>query len=163
VRPVRHGPKIANGMAAVFATPQRCTCRVRRSGRCQSTVGPVSGTFLTSYRYRLKDMLPTPNGAPSVGAMARKGSSRLVRRCPGAVADGPPQRIRDTGKTTLPGDEAWLIVEQQDVGKKKYYSPTCGEERPAKPGSHHKARWICNRAPSRWKEELGLTIRGGRS
>src|SRR5947199_868621 len=39
---------------------------------------PVSGTFLTFYRYRLKICWPTPNGAPSVGAPARKESSRLV-------------------------------------------------------------------------------------
>src|SRR3979411_371354 len=40
--------------------------------------GLISGTFLTSYRYRLKTCWPTPKGAHSVGAMARKESSRLV-------------------------------------------------------------------------------------
>src|SRR5215471_9913777 len=35
-------------------------------------------TFLTFYRYRPRICWPTPNGAPSVGAPARKESSRLV-------------------------------------------------------------------------------------
>ena len=39
---------------------------------------PVSGTFPTFYRYRPKTCWPMPNGAPSVGAAARKESSRLV-------------------------------------------------------------------------------------
>jgi SRSO17 transposase len=37
------------------------------------------------------------------------------------VADGPPQRIRDTGQQHLPGDEAWLIGEHRMTGEKKYY------------------------------------------
>src|SRR4029077_14248827 len=39
---------------------------------------PVGGTFLTFYRYQPKTCWPTPHGAASVGAPARKESSRLV-------------------------------------------------------------------------------------
>src|SRR5262249_37672472 len=48
------------------------------SGRLLSAVAPASGTSRTFYRYRPKTCWPTPNGAPLVGAPARKESSRLV-------------------------------------------------------------------------------------
>ena len=54
----------------------RCaaSCRLPPSSDLMS----VSGTFLTFYRYRPRICWPTPNGAPSVGAPARKESSRLA-------------------------------------------------------------------------------------
>src|SRR5262249_32440255 len=57
----------------------RCTLPMcGGSGQLQGAVVPVGGTFLTFYRYRPRICWPTPNGAPSVGAPARKASSRLV-------------------------------------------------------------------------------------
>ena len=40
---------------------------------------------------------------------------------PRAVADEPPQRIKDKGQQHLPGEEAWLIGEHRMSGEKKYY------------------------------------------
>src|SRR5262249_8068562 len=130
-----------------------------------SAAVPVSGTFPTFYRYRPKTCWPMPNGAPSVGAPARKESSRLVLLRPACgFADGPPQRIRDKGQQHLPGDEAWLIGEHRMSGERKYYLANL----PAKTdlrtlAATIKARWICEQAHQQMKEELGLDHFEGRS
>ena len=83
---------------------------------------PVSGTFLTFYRYRLKTCWPTPNWRTISWRTGTKG--KLKARFAAVrvrVADGPPQRIRDKGQQHLPGDEAWLIGEHRMSGEKKYY------------------------------------------
>ena len=124
----------------------------------QSAVVPVSGPFLTFYRYRPRICWPTLNGAPSVGAPARKeGSKARFAAVRVRVADGPPQRIRDKGHQHLPGDEAWLIGEHRMSGEKKYYLANL----PAKTGLRTlattiKARWVCEQAHQQMKEELGL-------
>ena len=81
-----------------------------------------------------------------------------------ALADGPPQRIRDKGQQHLPGDEAWLIGEHRMSGEKKYYLANL----PAKTdlrtlAATIKARWICEQAHQQLKEELGLDHFEGRS
>src|SRR2546426_4657929 len=58
-----------------------------QSGRLPSAVVPVSGTFLTFYRYRLKTCWPTPNGAPSVGAPARETPKRRMDKIQRAPMD----------------------------------------------------------------------------
>jgi hypothetical protein len=104
-----------------------------------------------------------PDGAPSVGAPARKLKARFaavrVR-----VADGPPQRIRDKGQQLLPGDEAWLIGEHRTSGEKKYYLANLSAKMDLRTlASVIKARWICEQAHQQLKEELGLDHFEGRS
>ena len=80
------------------------------------------------------------------------------------TADGPPQRIWDKGQQHLPGDEAWLIVEQRASGEKKYYLanlPAATDLRTL--AATIKARWICEQAHQQLKEELGLDHFEGRS
>src|SRR6266446_1621535 len=48
------------------------------SGRLPDAAVPVSGTFLTSSRWRLKRCWQMPDGGTSLGAPERKESSRLV-------------------------------------------------------------------------------------
>jgi SRSO17 transposase len=86
----------------------------------QSAVVPVSGTFLTFYRY--EDMLANAKWRTISWRTGTKG--KLKARFAAVrvrVADGPPQRIRDKGQQHLPGDDAWLIGEHRMSGEKKYY------------------------------------------
>ena len=54
------------------------------------------------------------------------------------VADGPPQRIRDKGQQHLPGEEAWLIGESQNIGREEILSrQPAGEDGPAHLGERH--------------------------
>jgi SRSO17 transposase len=63
------------------------------------------------------------------------------------VADGPTQRIRDTGTQHMPGDEAWLIGEHRSSGERKYYLSNLPTDTPIKAlASTIKARWICEQA-----------------
>ena len=62
-----------------FHVTSRCTLLMCRwSGRLPGVAVPVSGTFLTFYRWRPKTCWPMLNGRASVGAPAPKESSRLV-------------------------------------------------------------------------------------
>jgi SRSO17 transposase len=124
-----------------------------------SAVVPVSGTFLTFYRYRPKTCWPTPRRTGTKGKLKVRFAAVRVR-----VADGPPQRMRDKGQQHLPGDEVWLIGEHRMSGEKKY----CLANLPAKTqlrtlAAAIKARWICEQAHQQMKEELGLNHFEGRS
>jgi len=73
-----------------------------------------------------------------------ESSRRVLLLFACAVADGPPQRIRDKGQQHLPGEEAWLVGEHRASGEKKYYLANL----PAKAdlrtlAATVKARWIC--------------------
>jgi SRSO17 transposase len=84
--------------------------------------------------------------------------------CPRAVADGPPQRIRDKGQQHLPGDEAWLIGEHRMSGEKKYYLANLPANTDLRTlAATIKARWNCEQAHQQMKEELGLDHFEGRS
>ena len=106
-----------------------------------------------------------PNGTPSVGAPARKESSRLVSPLSGCGSPTDhPSGIRDKGQQHLPGDEAWLIGEHRMSGENKCYLANL----PAKTNLRTlattiKARWVCEQAHQQMKEELGLDHFEGRS
>jgi Transposase DDE domain len=125
---------------------------------------PVSGTFLTSYRWRLKTCWPTPHGRTSVGAPERKESSKLVLLL---SASGSPTGHRSGSGTRVSNicqGRAWLIGEHRMSGEKKYYLANL----PAKTdlrtlAATIKARWICEQAHQQMKEELGLDHFEGRS
>src|SRR5262249_29985730 len=97
-----------------------------RSGQLQSAVVPVSGTFLTFYRYRRRICWPTPNGAPSVGAPARKESSRLVsplsgRGSPTDHHSGSGTRANNICPATRLGSSANIGRQE----RRNTISPTC--------------------------------------
>ena len=80
------------------------------------------------------------------------------------TADGPPQRIKNKGQQHLPGDEAWLIGEHRMSGEKKYYLANLPARTDLRTlAATIKARWICEQAHQRLKEELGLDHFEGRS
>ena len=80
------------------------------------------------------------------------------------VADGPPQRIHDMGAQHLPGEEVWVVGESRTSGERRYRLSNL----PADAGlrtlaSAIKARWSCEQAHQRMKQELGLDHFKGRS
>lgn len=80
------------------------------------------------------------------------------------VADGPPQRSGDMGQQHLPGEEAWLIGEHRSNGERKYYLSNLPADTSLKRlAGAIKARWICEQAHQKLKEELGLDHFEGRS
>lgn len=80
------------------------------------------------------------------------------------TADGPPQRIKDMGQQHMPGDETWLVGEQRISGEKKYYLANLSAKTDLRTlAATIKARWICEQAHQRLKEELGLDHFEGRS
>src|SRR5262249_28169412 len=122
------------------------------------------GTFLTSYRWRRKTCWPMPNGVPSIGALERKESSRLVLLL--SACGSPTDRRSGSGTrvSTLPGDEAWLIGEHRMSGEKKYYLANLPANTDLRTlAATVKARWICEQAHQQMKEELGLDHFEGRS
>ena len=105
---------------------------------CRSAVVPVSGTFLTFYRYRLKTCWPTPHGAPSVGAPARKESSRLVL-LPSACGSQTDHRSGSGTKVSniCPGTRLGSSANTGCRGRRNTISPTCRRRPTAHPGGHH--------------------------
>lgn len=79
------------------------------------------------------------------------------------VADGPPQRVGAMGQQHLPGEEARLIGERRSNGERKYYLSNLPADTTLKRlAGAIKARWICEQAHRRLKEELGLDHFEGR-
>jgi len=81
---------------------------VKMIGRLPGAVVPAGGRSRTSYRCRPKTCWLTPDGAPSVGAPARKESSRLVllRSACGLPTDrrsGSGTRVSNICPATRPG------------------------------------------------------------
>ena len=80
------------------------------------------------------------------------------------VADGPPQRIRNSGAQHLPGEEVWLVGEHRSTGERKYYLSNLSSDTPIKQlAGAIKARWVCEQGHQQLKEELGLDHFEGRS
>jgi SRSO17 transposase len=80
------------------------------------------------------------------------------------VADGPAQRIGDKGSQHMPGEEVWLVGEHRSSGERKYYLSNLPAETELKTlAATIKARWVCEQAHQRLKEELGLDHFEGRS
>ena len=73
------------------------------------------------------------------------------------VADGPPQRFGDMGQQHRPGEEALLIGEHRSSGERKYYASNLPTDATLKRlAAAVKAKWACEQAHQRLKEELGL-------
>jgi SRSO17 transposase len=80
------------------------------------------------------------------------------------VADGPAVQLRGHAAQHLPGDEVWLVGEHRSSGERKYYLSNLPSDTTLKQlGSLIKARWVCEQAHQRLKEELGLDHFEGRS
>ena len=80
------------------------------------------------------------------------------------VADGAPQRIHDMGAQHLPGEEVWVIGEHRSTGERKYYLSNLPADTPIKQlAGAIKARWVCEQAHQKLKEELSLDHLEGRS
>jgi SRSO17 transposase len=93
------------------------------------------------------------------GRLAARFAATRVR-----VADGPPQRIGTMGAQHLPGEEVWLVGEHRSSGERKYYLANLPPDTPLKRlAGVVKARWVCEQAHQRMKEELGLDHFEGRS
>lgn len=79
-------------------------------------------------------------------------------------ADGPPQRIGDSGAQHMPGEEVWLVGEHRSSGERKYYLSNLSAGADLKTlAATIKARWVCEQAHQQMKEELGLDHFEGRS
>ncbi len=73
------------------------------------------------------------------------------------IADGPPQRIGNLGQQHLPGEEVWLVGEHRSTGERKDDPSNLPADTPLKKlAGVIKARWVCEQAHQRLKEELGL-------
>src|SRR5262245_10479310 len=88
--------------------------------------GLTARKLLTFYRYRRRICWPTPNGAPSVGAPARKESSRLVSPLSGCGSptdhhSGSGTRANNICPATRLGSSA--NIGRQD--RRNTISPTC--------------------------------------
>jgi len=80
------------------------------------------------------------------------------------VADGPPQRIGDKGMQHMPGEEAWLVGERRVSGERKCCPANLPDDANLRTlAATIKARWVCEQAHQRLKEELGLDHFEGRS
>jgi hypothetical protein len=89
-------------------------------------VVPVSGTFLTFYRYRLKTCWPTPDGAASVGAPARKESSRLVSLLSGCGSPTDHHSGSGTKASNIyPGTRLGLSTSAGCRERRNTILPTC--------------------------------------
>lgn len=93
------------------------------------------------------------------GPLAARFAAVRVR-----VADGPAQRIGESGNQHLPGEEAWLVGEHRTSGERKYYLSNLPANTDLKTlASAIKTRWSCEQAHQQMKEELGLDHFEGRS
>lgn len=80
------------------------------------------------------------------------------------IAYGAPQRIRDMGAQHTPGEEAWLVGERRSGGERKYYLSNLPAGISLRAlAAAIKARWVCEQAHQKLKEELGLDHFDGRS
>ncbi|GEP12795.1 hypothetical protein MMMDOFMJ_2547 [Methylobacterium gnaphalii] len=80
------------------------------------------------------------------------------------VADGHKYRMSDNRMQCMPGDEVWLVGERRPSGEQKYYVSNLPAETPLRRlAAAIKARWVCEQAHQRLKEELGLDHFEGRS
>src|SRR5262245_47732816 len=104
-----------------------------------------------------------PNGAPSVGAPARKESSRLVSPLSGCGS--PTDHHSGSGTRANNICPATRLGSSANTGcREKYYLANL----PAKTdlrtlATTIKARWVCEQAHQQMKEELGLDHFEGRS
>ena len=141
----------------VYPADVRMIWPVAKRGR------PLNGTFLTFYRYRLKTCWPTPNGTPSVGAPARKESSRLVSPLSGCGSPMDQHSGSGTKASNIyPGTRLGLSANTGCRERRNTISPTCRTDLRTLAATI-KARWICEQAHQQMKEELGLDHFEGRS
>jgi hypothetical protein len=99
---------------------------------------PVSGTFLTFYRWRTKTCWPTPHGKTSVGAPARKESSSSFRRRPRAGRRRTTAADQGQGPATSARGRSLAHRRTQVVGREEILSrQPAGKDGPAHPGGHH--------------------------
>ncbi len=93
------------------------------------------------------------------GRLAAQFSAARIR-----VADGPAQTIGGRPGQHLPGEEAWLVGERRGSGETKYHLTNLpGDASLRRLACTIKARWSCEQAHQRLKEELGLDHFEGRS
>lgn len=81
------------------------------------------------------------------------------------IADGHKHRMADGRVQAMPGDEeVWLIGERRATGERKYYAANLPADTPLMAlATAIKARWVCEQAHQKLKEELGLDHFEGRS
>lgn len=76
----------------------------------------------------------------------------------------PRRRLGNLGRQHLPGKEVWLVGERRSTGERKYYLSNLPADSPLKKlAGAIKARWVCEQAHQKLKEEFGLDHFEGRS
>jgi SRSO17 transposase len=124
-------------------------------------------------KYHIPDQVPVSAEAMLAGETWRKVSWRrgtkgrltclfAARRV--RIADGHRHRMHDNRVQAMPGDEVWLVGERRPTGEQKFYVSNLPADTSLKRlAATIKARWICEQAHQRLKEELGLDHFEGRS
>jgi SRSO17 transposase len=93
------------------------------------------------------------------GRLTSLFAARRVR-----VADGHEHRMLDNRMQCMPGDEVWLVGERRSTAEHKYYLSNLSADTSLKTlAATIKARWVCEQAHQKLKEELGLDHFEGRS
>ncbi len=102
--------------------------------RMMGAAVPVSGTFLTFYRWRPKTFWPRPHGRTSVGAPVRKESSRLA--LPPSVCASQTDHHSESGtraSNICPGRKLGSSANTGCRERRNTISPTCRQRRTCAP------------------------------
>src|SRR6195256_3188041 len=108
------------------------------SGLLPGAAVPVSGTFLTFYRWRPKTFWPRPHGRTSVGAPARKESSKLA--LPPSVCASQTDHHSESGtraSNICPGRKLGSSANTGCRREEILSRQPAGKDRPAHLGGYH--------------------------